>query len=393
MKNAIVLHVRATNFFGGPEKQIYEHIIRSRNYRHSLVTFIDSDEKNELLDRCRDASIPLHAVKASNPFSPLTILRLRQIVSKLNPSIICTHGYRSTLLLLAATIRSGIPIIGFARGFTGENLKVAFFESLERRALSHLYGIICVCEAQRQQLEEAGVCAKNCWMVHNAVNSSHPSIDPVASGNLRKSLGIGDGGALVVSAGRLSPEKGHMDLLHAIRLMPNYGNENHFVFCGDGPCKKLLEQEAHALGISHRVRFTGHRRDLMDIFGIMDLLVLPSHTEGLPNVILEGFSCEKPVVATRVGGVPEVVEDGRNGILVPPGRPDMLAAAIEACLASPVKMASMGKEGKSKVQSEFSFERQAQRLESIYDDVLSAAKTGKSQNAQWRGGRDKKARE
>ena len=370
VKSPLIMHVRATNFFGGPEKQIFEHISRSRNYQHAVVTFIDGPTKNELSEKCIEANIPVYSLTARNAFDPLMVVKLRSAIVSLAPSLICSHGYRPTILLTLATIGMKIPIIGFARGFTAENPKVAFFEFWERRALAGMFGIICVCQAQKQQLERMGVHAKKWWTVHNAVAVHEGTPDPLVAEQIRKSLGILEDGALIVCAGRLSPEKGQKDLLQAISMIRGSDRKACFVICGDGPCRESLEQEAVSLGISDRVRFAGFRRDLLEIFSIMDLLVLPSYTEGLPNVILEAFSCAKPVVATKVGGVPEIVENGRNGFLIPPGRPNLLAQAIESCLDSADLMESMGRSGRNLVISKFSFEEQTRKIESIYKEIL-----------------------
>lgn len=112
------------------------------------------------------------------------------------------------------------------------------------------------------------------------------------------------------------------------------------------------------------------QHDLVDIFHAMDLMALPSLTEGLPNVVLGAFTTAKPVVATNVVGVPEVVEDGKNGILVPPQKPDLLADEISKCLADERLMREMGRAGYRKVKSEFSVESQTTKLESIYRELL-----------------------
>jgi glycosyltransferase involved in cell wall biosynthesis len=370
VKSPLILHVRATNFFGGPEKQILGHIVSSRNYRHAVITFIDGPTKNELSEKCIEANIHVYSLKARNAFDPLIVVKLRRAIVSLAPSLICSHGYRSTILLTLATIGMKIPIVAFARGFTAENAKVAFFEFWERRTLSGLFGIICIFEAQQRQLERMGVHAKKWWTIHNAVAVFEGAGDPLVEKQLRKSLGILEDGALIVCAGRLSPEKGQKDLLQAIPMIRGSDRKVCFVICGDGPCRESLEQEAANLGISDRVRFVGFRRDLLEIFRIMDLLVLPSYTEGLPNVILEAFSCAKPVVATQVGGVPEIVENGRNGLLIPPGRPDLLAQAVEKCLSSNDFMESMGRSGRNLIISKFSFEEQTRKLESVYKEIL-----------------------
>jgi glycosyltransferase involved in cell wall biosynthesis len=222
-------------------------------------------------------------------------------------------------------------------------------------------------------LESFGIRGRKNWVVHNAisVDGFRISENEALRKEIFERLHIPEKTVMVVSAGRLSPEKGHRFLVEAIGMLKGNINNTHFVFCGDGPCQKELGKQSKELGISEILHFVGFRRDLKEIFETMDLMVLPSLTEGLPNVVLEAFACAKPVVATRVGGVPEIVEDGINGVLVPKERPDLLAKVINDCLSDPEKMRAMGEAGYQKVKSDFTFESQTQKLEAIYDEVLS----------------------
>jgi glycosyltransferase involved in cell wall biosynthesis len=137
--------------------------------------------------------------------------------------------------------------------------------------------------------------------------------------------------------------------------------------------EKIIEQ-AKSLGVLDRCRFVGFRRDLAEVFSIMDFMVLPSLSEGLPNVVLEAFAACKPVVASNIGGVPEVVEEGISGYLVPPGRPQPLAEAILKMLGDPAKMQSMGSAGYERVRREFTFEAQTEKLEAIYYQMINEFK-------------------
>ncbi|MHA1280620.1 MAG: glycosyltransferase family 4 protein, partial [Candidatus Helarchaeota archaeon] len=186
-------------------------------------------------------------------------------------------------------------------------------------------------------------------------------------------LGVPQQALLVVAAGRLSPEKGHRYLVEAVAKTQPLERDVCYLFCGEGQCMAELQAQSRDLGIMHRCIFPGFRRDLQDIFKVMDLLVLPSLTEGLPNVVLEAFALAKPVIATKVGGVPEVIDNGKNGILVPPKRPDLLAEAINKCLFAPEISRQMGEVGYRKVKSEFTFETQTKRLESVYHELLNCA--------------------
>lgn len=369
-----VVHLIATNFYGGPEKQIVEHLKRlnSARYQGILASFLEGSDPNETLKQAEIAGLKSFGIPISGRFDFRPLPKIIRLLRRERVDLLCTHGYRLTVMGWWAGRRVGIPVVAFSRGYTTENAKVAFYEWLDRRFLKRVNGIIFVSEGQRKRLESYGISGRRSWVIRNAVavNSSTNSL----SGDLRKEvlgrLGIPNAVEIVVSAGRLSPEKGHRYLVEAIGRLQGSLNHTHFVFCGDGPCQKELEKRAKELGISQFCHFVGFRKDIKDIFQAMDFMVLPSLTEGLPNVVLEAFACAKPVVAADVGGVPEIVEDGVNGILVPPGRSDLLAEAIKNCLIAPEKRRAMGEAGYQKVKSEFTFESQTQKLEAIYTEVL-----------------------
>jgi glycosyltransferase involved in cell wall biosynthesis len=366
-----IIHLIATNFYGGPEKQIVEHLKRLGKvyYQGMLVSFLEGGAANETLEQAKIVGLKHHGIPMSSRFDIRALWKLMRLLRQEKVDLLCAHGYKSIVMGWWAGRRVGIPVIAFSRGYTAENKKVAFYEWLERRALSRLDAIIFVSEGQRKRLESFGIRGRKSWVVHNAI-----SVNSTRTTDKRKEIfeefGIPSNATMVVSAGRLSPEKGHRFLVEAIGMLKGSINNTHFVFCGDGPCQKELGKQSKELGISEICHFVGFRRDLEEIFQAMDLMVLPSLTEGLPNVVLEAFACAKPVVATAVGGVPEIVEDGINGILVPKERPDLLANAIKDCLAIPDKRRAMGEAGYQKVKSEFTFESQTQKLEAIYDEML-----------------------
>lgn len=368
------MHLIATNFYGGPEKQIVEHLRRlnDRQYRGLFVSFDEGRSPNEAMERARTFGLDHRSVPMSCALDCRALWKLTRLLRDEGVGLLCTHGYKSTVMGWWAGNIARIPVIAFSRGYTSENLKVAFYERIERCVLNRLAGVVCVSEGQKRYLVSLGLRNKLTWVVHNAVSSetfTHGTRDTRKS--VCRRLGLENDSQLVVSAGRLSPEKGHRVLIDAIAKMGNENSSVYFVFCGEGPCKNDLVELAKALDVTDQCRFVGFRHDLIEIFQAMDLMVLPSMTEGLPNVILEAFACAKPVVATNVGGVPEVLENGINGKLVPPGRAEVLAEAISRCLRNPELMRTMGRAGYSKVKAEFSFESQTRQLEAIYNEVLS----------------------
>lgn len=369
-----ILHLIATNFYGGPEKQIIEHLKRldHTRYRGVLASFLEGNRPNEIFEKASKLHLEHHGILMRHPLDFGALRRLLTLLRNQKTDLLCTHGYKATVMGWLAGLLAERPVIAFSRGYTGEDLRVSFYEWLERLVIGKTAGIVCVSIGQQRKLDSLGVQYQQAWVVHNAVSTSMLSIDP--NSNLRRellaSLNLPEDARLVVSAGRLSPEKGHRFLVEAIAKVSLPSNGAYFIFCGDGPCKHDLALQAKALGVAEKCRFPGFRRDLDDIFEAMDFSVLPSLTEGLPNVVLESFAHAKPVVASAVGGVPELVIDGITGVLVQPAQPDPLSDAISGYLRYPDKARQMGRAGYEKVQTEFSFEVQSRKIERVYSSLL-----------------------
>jgi glycosyltransferase involved in cell wall biosynthesis len=178
----------------------------------------------------------------------------------------------------------------------------------------------------------------------------------------------------VGAAGRLSPEKGFGVLVEAAARLVGRDSTIGFIHFGDGPLRCSLQRRVATLGLAGRFRFAGHRSDLDPFMPFFDVLVLPSYTEGLPNVVLEALAASVPVIASAVGGTPEIVEDGLNGYLVPPGDPEVLARRVEQVLVSERERRAMGMNGKKRVLTEFTFETQARQYLRVFDDLLVPGK-------------------
>jgi glycosyltransferase involved in cell wall biosynthesis len=172
---------------------------------------------------------------------------------------------------------------------------------------------------------------------------------------------------LVGAAGRLSPEKGFGVLLdaadHIRKVDPTVG----VIHFGDGPLRADLQRHLTRRGLTGDFVFAGYRTDLDHYLPAFDCFVLPSFTEGLPNVVLEAFAAGVAVVATRVGGTPEVVEDGVNGYLVPPGDPAALAGRIVEILSADARRKAMARRGRARVRDYFTFEGQAQKYLRLFE--------------------------
>jgi glycosyltransferase involved in cell wall biosynthesis len=203
-------------------------------------------------------------------------------------------------------------------------------------------------------------------VVYNGV-----SLDGEGARGVRAELGIPDGAPLVGEIGRLCDVKGQRELIVALAQVP----EARAVLVGadleqGGAFQTALEHEAERLGVRDRVVFAGRREDAHAVLAALDVLALPSWTEGLPLVALEAMAQRRPVVATPVGGTPEVVVDGETGLLVPPRDPDALAAALRRLLDDADLRRRMGEAGYERVRERFSADAMTQRVLELYDEVV-----------------------
>jgi glycosyltransferase involved in cell wall biosynthesis len=164
----------------------------------------------------------------------------------------------------------------------------------------------------------------------------------------------------------LRPEKGHDVLLDAAPHILAVHPEAEFVLAGHGPCRSALEAQAHACGVDRHVRFLGECRNVPDILADGDLFVLPSRTEAMPNAVIEAMAAGLPVVASAVGGIPEVIAHGHTGLLVPPDDPLALAASVAQLMNDPARAAALGRSARDFISREFGFGRMVSRFEELY---------------------------
>ena len=210
-------------------------------------------------------------------------------------------------------------------------------------------------------------------VIHNGTDCERFSPPaPAERWRLREALGVSQSALVVAAVGRLSEEKGWTTLIEAVARLPqDRSRDVHWMIAGDGPLRPTLEEQIARHALSERVHLLGFRRDVPAILGAADVVVLPSHQEGIPNVLCEAMAMARPVVATRVGGVPELVEEGRSGLLVEPKEPQGLADALERLLADPNARERLGSLARQRIVSEFSLERMVGETDRVLQTVLA----------------------
>jgi len=187
---------------------------------------------------------------------------------------------------------------------------------------------------------------------------------------LRKSLGLGSQGPLVGAVTFLRPEKGMDVLIEAVRWLKKRFSTLECVIIGDGGEKAALSDRIRVLGLEHSVHLVGFRQDVPALLAILDVVVIPSFEEGIPQSLTQALAMERPVVASAVGGVPEVVQDGVSGLLVPPRDPVILAEKIACLLHDPMAATCMGKVGRQVIQERYSMEQMLTQTEMVYRRLM-----------------------
>jgi glycosyltransferase involved in cell wall biosynthesis len=247
---------------------------------------------------------------------------------------------------------------------------------LERLTAPLSSAVVACSEAvRRYALEIHGLPVGLVRTLHNGTEIPASLPDPAARERLRRELGAGPADLLVGAVGRLDePKKGLSIFLAAARLLAREVPRVRFALVGDGPARPSLEARAAREGVSHRTVFAGARRDITALMGAFDLFVQPSRWEGFGITLLEAMAAGTPIVATSVGGVPEVVVHGETGLLVPPGSPEELARACAALLRDRDRAARLARAGRARVESRFRIERLAEETAALYRELLLGAR-------------------
>lgn len=367
--NRVVCHLIASEFAGGPEKQIVEHCVRlpQRGWQAVVGSFRENRAHVEVIEAAHARGLPTFLIDTRSGFSPLAVRQLRRFLGDWKVAILITHGYKPNIVGWLAGRRCRWLQVPVVRGYTAATWRVRRYEEMDRWVLQRLPRVLCVSEGTGRILEGYGIRPERITVVHNAVDCDiaahvHPR-------DLCAEFALPENAKVLVAAGRLSPEKGHAKLLEALQELRHRDPPVHLILCGSGAMEESLRRQAMAAGLNGRVIFAGFRRNILEYLAGADVVVNPSFTEGLPNVLLEAFSLGKPVVATNVGGTPELVHDGETGWLVPAGDAAALASAITRALDDAAHAQALGTQAREHVKARFSFEKQTEELTRVYAEL------------------------
>ncbi len=308
-----------------------------QTHSHAQVSptdaFTAAAPANEFVTAAQALGLEVDLIPEGFRFDLRVLAELRRIVARRGPDIVLTNHVKSHFLLRLSGLKRQHPWVAYHHGYTTTNLKMRAYNQLDRWSLPAADCVITVCEAFARELADLGVPRTRIAVRHNSI-SPEPPPTPAATQAVRARLGVRADEAIVLAIGRLSREKAHADLIAAFaHLQRTHAQLNaRLIIIGDGPERPQLEAAAAACGVGARIVFTGQLSDVRAYYAVSDVLALPSHSEGSPYVLLEAMAAGLPVVATAVGGVPEMVTHEESALLVPAHAPQALAASIARVL-------------------------------------------------------------
>ncbi len=356
-----VLNIIGSDFLGAPEKLIMGQLKYITDFEIISASFVKRGKKNEFLSAANSKGYGVEAIEDNYPFDPKIPGRIKSIIVKYDVKLVVTHGYKADFYGFLARVGRDVPRVAYFHGWTQENMKMKIYNIIDRKILPRLDSIIAVSEASADRLTENGVSKSKIQVVYNAIEIDDNIQKPAPTIKEKPTIGV---------ISRLSYEKGIHIFIRA--LAETAKNRGEFVarIYGDGGELENLKKLARELKLDHIIRFMGFTDDIEAAYKGIDFLVIPSLSEGHPLVILEAWKHGLGIVAAKVGGIPEVIEDGSDGVLVEAGNPQALGTAILQALNDRKRMNSLGEAGFFKLKKKYSFRFQADRLTQIYGSLI-----------------------
>jgi glycosyltransferase involved in cell wall biosynthesis len=366
-----VAHLTASPFYGGPERQMVGlgHHLRP-DVRTIFLSFPEGGNSQAFVDEARRQGFEALVLLHDTPNFRTAIAEVAEVLQRFSIDILLCHGYKAGILGRPAARRVRIPAVAVSRGWTYESLRIRAYELLDRINLRWMDRVVCVSQGQAVKVQRAGIPARNIDVIPNAIHAERFALPDPSSRVELEALFHCRIRHIVGAAGRLSPEKGFDILVTAAAQVVQSAPDVGFVIFGEGVLRPALVKQIAAKGLLARFVLAGFRPDLDRFLPNLDLLVQSSYTEGMPNVVLEASAAGVPVVATAVGGTPEIVEDGVTGILVPAGDPGALSGAIMRVLADEAKRRKMADLARQNALERFRFAAQAERYRDLFNGLM-----------------------
>ena len=379
MNRPVIRYVFPTMNLGGAEKHVIQLAsrLRERGFDTGIVTIF---EEGTLAGSIREEGLPFVCLKQGGGWGLETFFQISRWIRNARPHILHTYlfGFHLFVGLPARLLK--VPILISSRR------ELAHWKKKRHRWLENLGNgfvdrVVCCSEAARNwTIQNERIDPARVLTLYNGVDLKRFG-GAVRESKIRQEFRIPIGVPLIGTVANFSYEKGYPYLLEAVRRIHERRPDAWFLFAGSGRFEQEIKTQANASPAGKRIIFAGQRRDIPEILSGLDIFVLASLVEGFPNVLLEAMAMAKPVVATAVGGIPELITSGKEGLLVPARDGEGLAGAVLALLADSPRAAQFGQEALQKIKSRFSIERMVDDYDRLYRALLDEKIT--SNNRSW----------
>ncbi|MGR3174885.1 MAG: glycosyltransferase [Candidatus Scalindua sp.] len=368
-KKINVIHLVDELTIGGLEKILTTIVLNLDRKKYNVSVWCLREGgffANKLVKEGIDVKI-LHISTSRNP---LSIYKLYKLLKNRKFDIIHTHAYSAGTIGRISAFLAGVPVI-ISHNHSVYDYYNRYYHFVEWLLCLITDKIICVSDIVKKFANETQrINAKKLITIHNGLDSEYTVSEKRTSG-LRKVLDIPADHSIICTIAHMEEHKGIKYLLESASLLLQSRNDISFLLVGEGALKEELKILSTDLKIEKNVIFTGERSDIPEILSLTDIFVLPSLREGMPLSILEAMDCGKPIIATNVGGVPEIVKDGVNGILVSPKDPEALYSAMNELLDDRKRQEKMGRNGKRVCNESFSSKTMVGKIEDLYDFLIN----------------------
>lgn len=357
---------------GGAERLMVDLLPRLRDFGvDPHVVAIQERHGNPVAAQLRDVGVPVDLIGIERLRERGALRRVSAAIESARPALLHTQLEFANILGSIAARRLGIPVVATIHTLDMParlSRDAARFRVMAWTLRHRADRVIAVSESARHHvLERAGLSRAATTTIHNGIDLDAFLADRShLRGPMRERYGITGSGPVLATVAVLRQAKGVDDMLAALPALLRSHPDLIYLVVGDGPHGAALTEHADRLGITASVRFVGSTTDVADALAASDIFVLPSHTEALPTVVIEAMAAGLPVIATEVGGTPELIDAGVTGVLVPPHSPPRLADAAHRLLVTPRQTEAMGIAGRRVAIGRFGIDRQAARLADEY---------------------------
>ena len=364
--------VRGTG--GGPEKTILLGTARTDARQFEITVCYLRDRRDNVFSvNTRAAALPVDYIELleSHSFDPSIFWRLRRLVRERKIDIVHAHDYKTDLLALLLSKFEAITPLSTVHGWTGHTPReLRVYYPLDKWILSFFPKLIAVSSDIRDELVRHGSDASRVSTVLNGIDPDAFHRHRQREDDIRRRLGLDRSHYVIGSVGRLEPQKRFDLLIDAFAALHDAQPHLRLLIAGDGSLAGALRDQVARLGLTDSCTLLGHRTDIADLHHAFDLFVQSSDYEGTPNAVLEAMALETPIVATSAGGSAEIVRDGIDGLIVPPGDVPALTGAIREAISHGDATAARVRSARSRVETDLSFETRMRSVEAIYLDLM-----------------------